>query len=198
MAHTSTAHPNTAGMRTSKLDALHQDGVNSVNMKKHPRSEGGTPATSHKHNGAHLMQKIESSMNGRESVPATLQPGAPRSGRSVNGTRQQSPLIAQQQSQYPPGTGQKMYIQQQRPAPVHNGQPPIPQGPLGTQQSPSALKKSHHDLLRQHNEELKQQKAKKDALKESQASFGRYAAVDSKYFNLILPVLPRAEDIPKT
>jgi hypothetical protein len=51
--------------------------------------------------------------------------------------------------------------------------------------------KSHHDLLRHHNEEFRVQKAKKDALKEAQASFGRFVGIDSKYGNLIIPVLPR-------
>eukprot|EP01089_Gocevia_fonbrunei_P000975 TRINITY_DN1093_c0_g2_i3.p1 TRINITY_DN1093_c0_g2~~TRINITY_DN1093_c0_g2_i3.p1 ORF type:complete len:245 (-),score=28.35 TRINITY_DN1093_c0_g2_i3:210-944(-) len=65
----------------------------------------------------------------------------------------------------------------------------------GNNQRPSLTPevKSHHDLLRLHNEEFRVQKAKKDALKEAQASFGRFVGIDSKYGNMIIPVLPRID-----
>lgn len=181
MNNHTTAHSLNPALRKSRVDAMHHEGVHSINMKKHPKKDG-VLHTPHHTNGHQLLQKAAEHAASNGFTQHQTRPPQLQRSNGFNPRQHAQTLMAQQQ--YPPGTGQRMLGQSR----------PPPQNGLHQQASVPPLKRSHHDLLRQHNEEYKQQKAKKDALKESQASFGKYVAVDSKHFNFILPVLPKPPD----
>jgi hypothetical protein len=196
---------------SSQSSVRHTSGMTFSNISPHDAAQiNGTPGLSHglKSSSNHLNKSGSNfPINGHTNGHSTLTPSphilkrergmAPSSSNSPSRQRYKlnqtnhidaKPLFSSSLSSTAPLTSSPIAMR--------------PSMPLGSQtrhpisqnhQRPSAIPeiKSHHDLLRLHNEEFRVQKAKKDALKESQASFGRFIGIDSKYGNMIIPVLPR-------